>query len=298
MDKSGANSFHEFISGKVGGVLGITIVYPLDTVKTRLQMRPDLYRNMRDVGSKMIRENGFTAMYRGISSPACFFGFNSAVAFNAYNSSCRAIASMNNKNVNQLSLTEMMAGGFCTGVAQSPVRQVTERLKSVMQMREQANGKSAYSWFGPCAVDLIRKEGFVNGLMQGSSATLIREIPQYIVYYPSYELSKRFYSNHINNETAVTMLAGGTAGALQWLPPIYCFDVIKTRMQTAEKGYYKGWLDCTRQLYSKEGLAVFFRGYHIALIRAAPLHAIVFFGYENCMKFCKYVSKSENPNIL
>lgn len=184
----------------------------------------------------------------------------------------------------------MCAGGFCTGVANTPFRQVIERLKSVMQMREQANGKSAYSWFGPCAVDLVRREGFWNGLMQGTSATFIREIPQYVVYYPSYEVAKSFYSSHITNETAVYVLAGGTAGALQWLPPIYCFDVIKTRMQTVDKGYYKGWIDCATRMYKYEGLAVFFRGFHIAILRAAPLHAIVFVGYESCMKLLKYFS--------
>ena len=35
-------------------------------------------------------------------------------------------------------------------------------------------------------------------------------------------------------------LAGGTAGVVQWLPPFFCFDVIKSRMQTSPPHYYKG----------------------------------------------------------
>ncbi len=54
-------------------------------------------------------------------------------------------------------------------------------------------------------------------------------------------------------------LAGGTAGVVQWLPPIYCLDVIKSRMQTAPKGYYSGVADCVSKLYREHGIKVFFR---------------------------------------
>jgi solute carrier family 25 carnitine/acylcarnitine transporter 20/29 len=54
-------------------------------------------------------------------------------------------------------------------------------------------------------------------------------------------------------------LAGGTAGTLQWFPPIYCFDVIKSRMQTAPQGTYSGIRDCARRMYAEGGVKVFFR---------------------------------------
>ena len=54
-------------------------------------------------------------------------------------------------------------------------------------------------------------------------------------------------------------LAGGTAGTIQWLPPIYCFDVIKSRMQTAPQGTYKNIKECALKMYKEEGAQVFFR---------------------------------------
>lgn len=36
------------------------------------------------------------------------------------------------------------------GIVQSPVRQVVERIKSVMQIREIEGGKSPYKWTGSC----------------------------------------------------------------------------------------------------------------------------------------------------
>lgn len=77
---------------------------------------------------------------------------------------------------------------------QSPARQIVERIKSVMQIREAQGGKSPYSWSGACAVDLVRKEGLKNGLFQGMSSVVLREVPQFAVYYPCYEFCKELYS--------------------------------------------------------------------------------------------------------
>lgn len=48
-------------------------------------------------------------------------------------------------------------------------------------------------------------------------------------------------------EPALQMLAGGIAGCATWLPPVYCLDVIKTRIQSAEPGVYRGSWDCLRK---------------------------------------------------
>ena len=66
-------------------------------------------------------------------------------------------------------------------------------------------------------------------------------------------------AQHLSSPMLAQFLAGGTAGTIQWLPPIYCFDVIKSRMQTAPQGTYKSVGDCARQLYKQNGMGVFFR---------------------------------------
>lgn len=154
-----------------------------------------------------------------------------------------------------------------------------------MQIREAQGGKTPYSWSGPCLVDLIRKEGLRNGVFQGFSSVLIREVPQFAIYYPSYEYCKTLLSQHIENKLVVQFLAGGAAGVIQWLPPIYCADVIKSRMQTAPMGHYSSVAHCVSQLYREGGIRIFVRGLSPALFRAAPLHATIFVGYESTMKY-------------
>ena len=93
-----------------------------------------------------------------------------------------------------------MAGAYA-GLVQSPLRQIVERVKSVMQIQENLLGKSRYRWSGECFLDLLRSGSqsssahsssriLNGGLWQGMSSVLLREIPQFAVYYPTYAVSK------------------------------------------------------------------------------------------------------------
>jgi hypothetical protein len=74
------NFLHEFVAGNTGGLIGISVVYPLDTAKMRMQTYPQ-YKSAYDVISTMVRSNGFTSIYRGLTSPALGFGLTFAVSF-------------------------------------------------------------------------------------------------------------------------------------------------------------------------------------------------------------------------
>lgn len=68
-----------------------------------------------------------------------------------------------------------------------------------------------------------------------------------------------FRVQNLSNKQLTPMLAGGAAGIIVWLPPLYFTDVIKSRMTTAEVGKYRGVWDCARKLYREGGRKVFFR---------------------------------------
>lgn len=111
-----------------------------------------------------------------------------------YGQGCRLISEYKKVDVSSLGYSDLALAGAYTGTLQSPARQIVERVKSVMQIREAQGGKTPYSWSGPCLVDLIRKEGVRNGVFQGFSSVLLREVPQFAIYYPSYEYCKTLYS--------------------------------------------------------------------------------------------------------
>ena len=84
------NSFlDELIGGTVAGVVGLSLVYPLDTMKTRLQINPH-YGGMINVYRDMVAKDGFKALYRGLASPATGFGLVFAISFSSYGWAVRA----------------------------------------------------------------------------------------------------------------------------------------------------------------------------------------------------------------
>jgi len=79
------------------------------------------------------------------------------------------------------------------------------------------------------------------------------------------------------------MIAGGTAGVAMWslvIPP----DVIKSRLQSAPEGTYKGMLDCTRKTIAQDGVRALWKGLGPAMARAFPANAATFLGVELARK--------------
>jgi hypothetical protein len=76
-----AGSFYqEFIAGNTGGLIGITVVYPLDTAKVRLQCNAQ-YTSAFQVMQSMVKTDGVKSLYRGLLSPATGFGLTFAISF-------------------------------------------------------------------------------------------------------------------------------------------------------------------------------------------------------------------------
>jgi hypothetical protein len=163
-------------------------------------------------------------------SPSFGYGMIFAISFSAYGSSCRKISEYrDHTSRDELKPSDLAIAGVITGIAQAPMRQVVERVKSVMQVWEKTGGKKPYSWSGSCFWQLVKTQGIKVGLFQGFESVLWREIPQYAIYYPSYEISKKYFdSTELMTPLIAQFCAGGVAGACQWLPPFYvCIIIIK-----------------------------------------------------------------------
>ncbi|CAM9828151.1 unnamed protein product, partial [Chrysoparadoxa australica] len=297
---------HELAGGTVGGALGVTLVYPLDTAKCLMQTNGGRFTSTL---SGMVGKEGLLSLYRGLLSPVAGYGALFAISFSAYGQAGRwlrerrqqrtVVGNGNAPADAPLTFQEMMLAGGFAGACQSPLRQVFERVKTVMQVQRGPQGRAPYSWTGQCALQLVQRQGLKAGLFRGNAATLLREvkpvselsppngnglsmpsrclqIPQFAVYYPAYEISKGFFQGVFHGEgapgatgvpgrpsTLATVCAGAVAGVIQWLPPIYCIDVLKTRLQAASPASSvesPRLLSSARTLYRMEGAAVVFRG--------------------------------------
>ena len=282
-----------FVAGNMGGIIGLSLAYPLDTVKVRMQTRPaGTYRGIADCLSVMVRQEGFTSLYRGLTSPVIGYGLIKSTAFGSYNQCKDFLLSRQQRGGADLSTLQLTVCGAYAGLVQTFIRCPVEQIKVVMQARNRAGSSTLapYSSTWACIRHVLRTEGVVSGFYRSFTPTLSREIPQYAIYYPTYELTRRMLLQPGQPVSSLsplyTALAGGCAGVAQWVPT-YALDVVKSRVSAAEPGRYRGLLHAAVDIYRVEGISAYWRGMSAAVLRAFPLHGAVFLGYELTMKFLK-----------
>ena len=272
--------FKSFVAGNVGGMIGQFLCFPFDAVKIRMQTDAAMRgRSMIAVAKHITRSDGILALYRGLLVPVLGYGSINATAFGT-NEWCKAVFRSYGDG---LAVWQLVVCGGAAGATSAVVRAPIERIKTVMQTAERGDGTRAHSSTLEAVRSLVRVGG-VPSLFAGLSSTISREVVQFMMYYPCYELLKQQTAEQAGDRAwLATPLIGAVAGAVQWLPPSYCVDVVKSRMQADTTGRYASALDCARQTYMAGGARVFVRGLGPALIRAVPLHAGVFTGYELTM---------------
>ena len=230
---------------------------------------------------RMVQEEGYLSLYRGLLPPSLGFGAINSTVFSARNV-CTKFFQGDDKKY-KLKFGESLCVGAFVGFVQSFVRTPIERVKTVMQIRNRDVTKAPHANSLVCAYKLLKTDGLRVGLYAGLLATITREVPQYLFYFIIYDNVREKLEPYLGTLGAQAC-AGGTAGVLSWLPPVFSVDVVKTRLQSAPTGTYSGMWDCAKKSYKAEGASVFFRGLNIAVIRAFPLHGTIFVVYETVMR--------------
>ena len=281
----------------MGGIFGLVLAYPLDTVKVRMQTRPaGAYSGILDCLTTMARTEGVTSLYRGMLSPVIGYGLIKSTAFGSYNQ-CKTFLLARQPHTaarphGELSLLQLTLCGAYAGLVQTFIRCPVEQVKVVMQARNLAGSTTAppYANTLACIRHVLSTEGVRKGFYRSFTPTLSREIPQYAIYYPTYEVTRTLFLRQGQSleqlSPLYTALAGGCAGVAQWVPT-YALDVVKSRVSAAPPGTYRGFVHAAMDIYRKEGVAAYWRGLSAAVLRAFPLHGAVFLGYELTMKVLK-----------
>ncbi|XP_065883416.1 electrogenic aspartate/glutamate antiporter SLC25A12, mitochondrial-like isoform X2 [Dysidea avara] len=250
---------YRFALGGVGGAAGATAVYPIDLVKTRMQNQRGslageiMYRNSFHCFAKVIRNEGFFGLYRGLLPQLMGVSPEKAIKLTA-NDTMRDL--LTTKDGKLAVWKECIAGG-CGGACQVLFTNPLEIVKIRLQVAgEMAEGTRTG------AVGVIKELGF-KGLYKGASACFLRDIPFSAIYFTVYAHMKIFLAdedgfNGTGSLFASAMIAGVPAAGL--LTPA---DVIKTRLQVkARSGQqtYDGLIDCAKKLYRYEGGTAFWKG--------------------------------------
>uniref|UniRef100_A0A8C3T6E1 Mitochondrial glutamate carrier 1 n=2 Tax=Chelydra serpentina TaxID=8475 RepID=A0A8C3T6E1_CHESE len=290
----------KLINGGIAGLIGVTCVFPIDLAKTRLQNQQNgqrMYTSMSDCLIKTIRSEGYFGMYRGAAVNLTLVTPEKAIKL-AANDFFRYHLSKDGKKLTLL--REMLAGcgaGTCQVIVTTPMEMLKIQLQDAGRiaaqkklMAAQAQLSSATSAGAAESVvetrttatqitrELLRSKG-IAGLYKGLGATLLRDVPFSIVYFPLFANLNKLgqKSPDVKAPFYVSFLSGCLAGSTAAVAVNPC-DVIKTRLQSLKRGVnedtYSGILDCTRKIWQKEGPLAFLKGAYCRALVIAPLFGI------------------------
>uniref|UniRef100_A0A8C7RVV8 Mitochondrial glutamate carrier 1 n=1 Tax=Oncorhynchus mykiss TaxID=8022 RepID=A0A8C7RVV8_ONCMY len=276
----------KLINGGIAGIVGVTCVFPIDLVKTRLQNQRQghqIYKNMLDCLVKTVRSEGYFGMYRGAAVNLTLVTPEKAIKL-AANDFFRQHLSKNGKGLTVFK--EMLAGcgaGICQVVITTPMEmlkiqlQDAGRLAAQQRMPAMMSPTKAVS-ATQIARDLLHTQG-IQGLYKGLGATLMRDVPFSMVYFPLFAHLNRL-GQPSRDESAPfywAFLSGCLAGSTAAVAVNPC-DVVKTRLQSLSKGAneesYNGVVDCVSKIMRKEGPFAFLKGAGCRALVIAPLFGI------------------------
>ncbi|KAM9536275.1 solute carrier family 25 member 55a [Salvelinus alpinus] len=297
----------KLINGGIAGIVGVTCVFPIDLVKTRLQNQrqgQQIYKNMLDCLIKTVRSEGYFGMYRGAAVNLTLVTPEKAIKL-AANDFFRQHLSKNGKGLTVFK--EMLAGcgaGICQVVITTPMEMLKiqlqdagrlaaqQRMPAVMSPTKLAATNTVLSRsynVGPSpaaravsatqiARDLLHTQG-IQGLYKGLGATLMRDVPFSMVYFPLFAHLNRLGQPSRDQSAPFywAFLSGCLAGSTAAVAVNPC-DVVKTRLQSLSKGAneesYNGVVDCVSKIMSKEGPFAFLKGAGCRALVIAPLFGI------------------------
>ncbi|KAM6216223.1 mitochondrial glutamate carrier 2 [Rhynchocyon petersi] len=313
MSKQDLNVTAKLINGGVAGLVGVTCVFPIDLAKTRLQNQQGntIYKGMMDCLLKTARAEGFLGMYRGAAVNLTLVTPEKAIKL-AANDYFRQL--LMKDRVQQNLKLEMLAGcgaGMCQVVVTCPMEMLKIQLQDAGRLAAHQQGPasapsssrsyttgSASTHKRPSATliawELLRTQGLA-GLYKGLGATLFRDIPFSIIYFPLFANLNNLGLNELTGKAsfAHSFVAGCVAGSVAAVA-VTPLDVLKTRIQTLKKGVgeevYSGITDCARKIWIQEGPSAFMKGAGCRALVIAPLFGIAqgvyFIGIgEHILKF-------------
>lgn len=283
-------SAYNFSCGSVAGAIGATAVYPIDLVKTRMQNQRKvaqgevLYKHSLDCFGKVIRNEGFLGLYRGLLPQLVGVAPEKAIKL-TMNDLMRGLLKNPDGSISLVS--ECISGGVAGGsqvIFTNPLE--------IVKIRLQVQGENALvagaSRVG--AVAIVRELG-LRGLYKGAAACLLRDIPFSAIYFSVYaNLKKRMFHEGVDGKKlspVELLLAGSIAG----MPAAYLAtpaDVIKTRLQVVARSgqqTYHNIGDAFTKILKEEGASAFFKGGVARVFRSSPQFGVTLLSYELIQRY-------------
>lgn len=281
----------ELLAGAVAGLAEHSVMFPFDTIKTRLQREPEhtFLVCMRD----SIRNDGFPSLYRGLGPALTAAVPAHAAYFSAYEAMKRLLivsppssssssaansssaASEPKSRVGSLAVAHAISA--CSAVSlHDAVTLPFDVVKQHMQVH-----KHHSSMWG-CFQHVLGREGGIRRIYSALPITVTMNLPLAMTQWVVYEYLKAAMKLPNTDEEVFEMryvvsgLVAGSCAAAVSNP----FDVIKTHLQLDDKKVWSSTRATSTALFRQYGFSVFLSGVVPRVLQLGPSAAIVMTSYE------------------
>ncbi|KAH7248848.1 mitochondrial carrier domain-containing protein [Fusarium redolens] len=164
---------------------------------------------------------------------------------------------------------------------------------------------SKYTSLGQSYYTIWRQEGIRRGLYGGWVPALGGSFPGTVMFFGTYEWSKRFFIDH-GVQQHISYLTAGFLGDLAASIVYVPSEVLKTRLQLQGRynnphftsGYnYRGTVDAARTIVRAEGASALFYGYKATLYRDLPFSALQFMFWEQFTTWARKYKQSRDIGV-
>ncbi|KAH8389578.1 hypothetical protein KR215_003014 [Drosophila sulfurigaster] len=273
----------QLLSGCTSSIVEISLLLPLDVIKTRLQLQKNTllkglqhYNGVIDAFLKIYRQEGITAFWRGLIPPLLSDTPRRAIKFMAF----EQLKPVLQFGPEPTFITYALAGGIA-----GTIEAVLQTPFEVVKITQQANRRKRLRTV-TVAKEIFKKGGFgFQGFFKGVTATVYRNFIYHVAYLGLYSTGRDVTPV---SQTEITeffrkfglAFISGCIGCFLSIP----FDVIKSRIQGPQpvngEIKYSRVFPTLHTIYREEGIAALFKGITPQLLRTGPGGVILLLGFE------------------
>lgn len=258
-------------AGAIAGVMEHCIMYPLDSVKTRMQsLRTAHNSTIRETFRYMVQREGLLRPVRGMSAVVLGAGPAHACFFATYEH-CKV--SLGNLTRHRHEHITHGLSGCLASLVHDAVSNPAEVVKQRLQMLN-----SPYRGVWECARHVYRKEG-ARAFYRSYGTQVAMNVPFQALHFVTYEWCQTLLNPRRQYSPAAHALSGAAAGALA-AAATTPLDVCKTVLNTQEAARAEGLVQAAAQVLRATGPLGFLKGVRPRVLYQMPAAAICWFTYE------------------